>query len=199
MTQTSKLIGKLLGTIALVGATAVSTPAFAETKDFKAGSLIIPATSVFQTDCGSVSMYGLIYNVLRANEWLDADPGYGPITVYYAYNTSKTTPNRCTPTNLHSRPTMDASWEAGCDFSLSDSGGATNIVSLVNNKVASADSTITTINTNGKAGVYPTYNVSQVITAAAGVNTVRYSGGAFVIDKADADTFIGLLRGTIPA
>ena len=88
MTQTSKLIGKLLGTVALVGATALSTPAFAETKDFKAGSLIIPATSVFQTDCGSVSMYGLIYNVLRANAWLDADPGYGPIEVYYAYNTS---------------------------------------------------------------------------------------------------------------
>ncbi len=197
MTQTSKLIGTLLG-IALLGAT-VSTPAFADTKDFKAGSLIIPATSVYQTDCGAVSMYGLIYNILRANAWLDADPGYGPIEVYYAFNTTKASPNRCTPTNLHPRPTVSATWEDGCDFSLSDGTGTTNIVSLVNNKVAAADSIITTINTNGKAGVYPTYNLAQPITAAAGVNTVRYSGGAFIIDKSDADTFIGLLRGTIPA
>ena len=199
MKQTQTLIGKLLGTVVLLGATLVSTPAVADTKDFKAGSLIIPATSVYQTDCGAVSMYGLIYNILRANAWLDADPGYGPIEVYYSYNTSKSSPNRCTPTNQHTRPSVDSSWEDGCDFSLSDSAGTTNIVSLVNNKVASADSTITTIDTSGKADVYPTYNIAQVITAAAGVNTVRYSGGSFIIDKSDADTFIGLLRGTISA
>ncbi len=199
MHQTPKLIGKLVTTIALVGVTAVATPALADTKDFKAGSLIIPATSVFQTDCGAVSMYGLIYNVLRANAWLDADPGYGPIEIYYAYNTAKSSPNRCTPTNLHTSPTVSTTWEDGCDFAISDSGGTTNIVSLVNNKVATTDSTITTYDTSGKGNVYPRYALSQVITAAAGVNTVRYSGGAFVIDKSDADTFIGLLRGTIPA
>lgn len=195
-----KHISTLIGTFVLVGITAAASPAHAQaTKDFKAGSLIIPATSVYQTDCGAVSMYGLIYNILRANTWLDADPGYGPIEVYYAYNTSKLSPNRCTPTNKHGDPTVSTSWTDGCDFTLSDSLGTTNIVSLVNNKVATTDSTITTINTNGKTNVYPTYNLAQQITAASGVNTVRYSGGAFIIDKSDADTFLGLLRGSITA
>jgi type IV pilus assembly protein PilY1 len=200
MKQTSKLIGiRTFASFVLLGA--LASPASANTKDFPAGSLIIPATSVYQTDCGAVSMYGLVYNILRANAWLEADPGYGPIEIYYSYNTTKSSPNRCTPTNLHSgyAPSADASWVDGCDFSISNSAGTNNIVSLVNNKVANADSTITTINTNGKAGVYPTYNIAQPITAAAGVTTVRYSGGSFVIDASDAATFIGLLRGSIPA
>ncbi|MFN0248199.1 MAG: hypothetical protein ACKV2T_15010 [Kofleriaceae bacterium] len=195
MKQLSKLIG--IGTFALLGT--LVTPASANTKDFPAGSLIIPATSTYQTDCGSVSMYGLVYNILRANAWLDADPGYGPIEIYYSYNTTKASPNRCTPTNLHTAPSADASWVDGCDFSISDSAGATNIVSLVNNKVANADAVITTINTNGKSNVYPTYNLAQPITSAAGVTTVRYAGGSFIIDASDAATFIGLVRGSIPA
>ncbi len=194
MKQSTKLIGTLVGVVI-----ATATPALAETKEFKAGSLIIPATSVFQTDCGAVSMYGLIYNILRANEWLEADPGYGPIEIYYAYNTEKLSPNRCTPTNLHTPPDASTTWTDGCDFSISDSTGTTNVVSLVNNKVVAADGIVTTINTNGKSTVYPQYNLSQAITSAAGVNTVRYSGGAFVIDKSDADTFLGLLRGSITA
>lgn len=197
MKPSTQLIGKLIGTAVLLGG--LATPALAETKDFDAGSLIIPATSVFQTDCGAVSMYGLVYNILRANTWLENDPGYGPIEIYYSYNTTKSSPNRCTPTNLHSAPSADASWNDGCDFSISDSSGTTNVVSLINNKIVAADSNVVTINTNGKASVYPTYNVAQTITAAAGVNTVRYSGGAFIIDKTDADTFLGLLRGSITA
>lgn len=198
MKQSTRL-GMLLGTIAMVSVTTVSTPAVADTKTFKAGSLIIPASSVYQTDCGAVSMYGLIYNILRANAWLDADPGYGPIEIYYAYDTAKASPNRCTPTNLHTAPSVDAKWVDGCDFSISDGTGGTNIVSLVNNKVSAPDATITTIDTSSSSYVYPQYSLAQTITSAAGVTTVRYSGGAFIIDKSDADTFIGLLRGSIPA
>ena len=55
---------------------------------FPAGSLIIPSGASFQSDCGAVSMYGFVYNVLRANAWLQEN-GYGKIEVNYAIKENK--------------------------------------------------------------------------------------------------------------
>ena len=48
--------------------TAQTALAQSSTKLFKPGSLIIPQSAVFQTGCGSVSAYGLIYRLLLENQ-----------------------------------------------------------------------------------------------------------------------------------
>ena len=107
----------------LFGVVLLTTPAAADTS-FGAGSIIIPASAPYQTDCGAVSLYGFVYNILRANAWLEAN-GHGKIEIYYAYDELKGSPNRCTPTNLHAGPAYpgkasplhdDVLWNDGCDF-----------------------------------------------------------------------------------
>jgi hypothetical protein len=44
----------------------------AEAIAYAGGSLIVPTQASYQNAFGTVSTYGLIYNVLRANEWLAA-------------------------------------------------------------------------------------------------------------------------------
>src|SRR5262249_40122621 len=103
---------------------------------FGAGSIIIPASPVYQTDCGSVSIYGFVYNILRANAYLEANKTVlgipGKIEVYYTYKDNKSSPNRCTPTNRHNGPAYpgvsspahdDTKWNDGCDFSVFNSSG----------------------------------------------------------------------------
>ena len=104
---------------------------------FAAGSIIIPATASFQTDCGAVSMYGFVYNVLRANPWLQAN-GFGTIEMHYAIKETKGSPNRCTPTNTMTppAPSADARWNDGCDFEVFSSNPATPPVKLVTNATA---------------------------------------------------------------
>jgi hypothetical protein len=127
---------------------------------FAPGSLIIPTNAAFVDKCGSVAAYGLVYNVLRANEWLAAN-GYGTIEVYYGYKETKLSPNRCTPTNRHAGAAYPASaagelpayaanaapthnnakWNDGCDFEIVDGslGAAVPpMVKLVNKTSAAA-------------------------------------------------------------
>src|SRR5688572_18686782 len=90
------LTGLLFATIASVA------PAHADTT-FGPGSIILPASAAYQTDCGAVSVYGVVYQTLRANAWLNAN-GHGKIEVFYSIKDTKQSPNRCTPTNLHVGP-----------------------------------------------------------------------------------------------
>ncbi|MEO8843641.1 MAG: hypothetical protein ABI704_18835 [Kofleriaceae bacterium] len=168
---------------------AATAPAHANTSTaFPTGSLIIPVNSAFQDDCGSVSAYGLIYNVLRANTWLAAN-GYSAITIFYTYLDTKGSPNRCVPTSLDTAPTVSPLWNDGCDIT---NVGALQIDNTNHN---AADSTIASFVTTGKSNVYPKY-VSRVLTGAAKAN---YLGGPFVILASDAPTFRKLLDNTIQA
>ena len=61
----------VLGTLVAIGLAAGAGTAHANTSTaFPSGSLIVPPGAAFQDDCGSVSTYGLIYDVLRANPYL---------------------------------------------------------------------------------------------------------------------------------
>src|SRR2546430_1422879 len=73
--------------------------------------------------CGAVAVYGLVYDILRANAWLAAN-GSTAITVHYAYSPSKGSPNRCVPTSLDTAPTADPSWSDGCDFAIASAAKA---------------------------------------------------------------------------
>src|SRR5580692_7109070 len=85
----------------LLAATASSGHAQGTQITFPTGSLVLPTSASFQDDCGAVSVYGLIYDVLRGNAWLAAN-GYHAITVNYADSQTKNSPNRCTPTSADS-------------------------------------------------------------------------------------------------
>ncbi len=163
---------------------------------FSAGALIIPTNASYQDDCGAVSAYGLVYNVLRAEGWLVAN-GKPRITINYVVSPSKTSPNRCRPSNQFAGPTGSALWDDGCDFQLSN--GAGNIVKLVNNSSTSAasDALVNTVDTTSNPAVYPQYT-SKPLDATA--TTVGYLGGAFIIDGGvDATNFLALLDGTYAA
>ncbi|HEY1814747.1 MAG TPA: hypothetical protein VGG74_20515 [Kofleriaceae bacterium] len=155
---------------------------------FPSGSLIIPSGAPFQDNCGAVSTYGLIYDVLRANPYLTAH-GYTPITVWYTYLDTKQSPNRCVPTTLDTAPTTSAMWSDGCDIS--------NVqATLVNNAShTTADTTIVTYNNSASTTIWPRYP-SQTVSGFA---RVSYAGGPFVILASDALTFEKLLDGTIVA
>ena len=204
-----------------LGAFAIS--ARADTS-FGAGSLILPTNSTYQNDCGSVAVYGLVYNVLRANAWLKAN-GKGTIEIYYAYKESKLSPNRCTPTNLHkgaaypasatgqtpsypaqSAPThADVKWNDGCDFEVVDNATSGNpIVKLVNKSstASSNDTLISTVNTTTNSNVYPQWaskTIQHTTSTTTNVTYVRYAGGPFIINDVDAPTFLSLLDGTLIA
>ena len=189
---------------ALMIVAALATPAAAD-KTFAVGSLIIPPGAAYQSDCGAVAIYGLVYNVLRANAWLAARPLVSPggtIEVYYAFNANKSSPNRCTPTNKSTTPAPlgDPRWTDGCDFEIYNNTATP--VKLVDNN-GGADSNVVTLDTTGLAAgtnpsVYPGY-AAETVNFSTGYNKVRYLGAPFVIDSTDAATFLGLIRGTIVA
>jgi hypothetical protein len=164
---------------------------------FGSGSIIIPTGASFQDQCGAVSAYGLVYDVLRAEDWL-AKNGYQRITVHYVYRGEKASPNRCMPTSasVPPSPSGSAAWNDGCDFNVS---GA-EPVKLVNNTEASTpadDTTLTSTSSTSRSDVYPTYAAVAVTNS---VTEVGYLGGPFVIQSgSDATTFGKLLQGAITA
>ncbi len=97
---------------------------------FSQGTLIIPMQSSFQTECGTTSAYGLVWKILFENRPGGAFSG-NPVTVYWAIQGSKSSPNRCVPSNKHTMPLPNAGsiaagkigwdsgpWNDGCDFSI---------------------------------------------------------------------------------
>ncbi len=201
----------LIVSAALVG---LGAPAHAD-KTFNIGSLVIPPGAAYQSECGSVAVYGLVYDVLRANAWLEANkaalcPTHTAsqtcaIEVHYSVKMSKGSPNRCTPTNLDAGPAYplvpaplhsDPVWNDGCDFEITNP--AATPVRRVNNVAPfGVDSDIVTTATTGMTEVFPQFP-TRTITSPA-VSTVRYLGGPFVIDAIDAPVFLKLLSGTLPA
>src|SRR5262249_51660137 len=74
---------------------------------FSRGALIIPEQAFFQSPCGAVSAYGLVWKLLQSNQ-----PGHynapHPITVYVVINGAKRSPNRCVPSDRTAAPTPNA-------------------------------------------------------------------------------------------
>lgn len=202
----------------------VATTAHADTT-FAPGSLIIPATSTYQTDCGAVAMYGLVFNILRANAWLEANratacPGLPAsvscrIEVYYAYKETKASPNRCTPTDQHVGPSYTGSgtithahprWNDGCDFEVGTSNLPVPPVKAIVPATATdpnTDVAVTTIDTSSKTAVYPRWparTIQHTSSTWTDVDIARYAGGSFIIDDADAITLRKLMKpGTLIA
>jgi len=176
---------------------------------YAGGSVIIPTQSSYQDNCGVASAYGLVYNVLRANDGLAAI-GKSRITVHWAYKSTKASPNRCVPTDIQNPPVYgsytssnpppwnDAIWNDGCDFRVTSNASVP--VKLVKNStgLAADDTNITTINTTADPNVYPNYgSVTIQQTTNPKVTSVGYLGGPFVIAASDANTFLQLLSGSL--
>src|SRR6266849_7721813 len=104
----------------------------ADNATFASGSLIIPMQSNFQDSCGVTSAYGLVWQILRANQ-----PGHyfanlnRTVTVYVITNPNKTSHNRCVPSNRTPAPIPngigpsgdanhwdDPRWNDGCDMTV---------------------------------------------------------------------------------
>ncbi len=178
---------------------ALAGPAAAD-KQFNAGSLIIPPGAAFQTDCGAVAIYGLVYDVLRANAYIAARPllfPNGPIEIYYSYRDTKASPNRCAPTNLSvsPAPAADPRWLDGCDFEVYNNSATP--VKLVNNNLPALvnDTNVKTFDNISSNSVIPAY-APETIDNLSGHNKIRYLGGPLIIDSTDAATFLSILAGT---
>src|SRR5215469_390267 len=88
--------------------------AWADDVTFSGGSLIIPMQANFQDSCGVTSAYGLVWQILRANQ----AGGYFAnanhlVTVYVVINGNKTSPNRCVPSNLTPAPSPSSVGPSG--------------------------------------------------------------------------------------
>jgi len=117
-----------------LGSGALENPASADDVIFSQGSLIIPMQSNFQDACGATSAYGLVWQILFANQ-----PGHyfanlnRTVTVYVISNPNKTSLNRCVPSNRTPAPTPngvgpsgdanhwdDPRWNDGCDLTVTN-------------------------------------------------------------------------------
>lgn len=194
--------------IHLVFLTAVclALPVRAQTT-FPAGSIIIPMQASYQDACEMVSAYGLVYQALRAN----ASVGGGQkVTVHWAIRTTKSSPNRCVPTNQDSPPITSGvtpswdnpAWNDGCDFRVVNTAGVP--VTLVNNALPDPanDTNVVTkellTDPIGAALASPGYN-SRTISFAnqpTDVTSVGYMGGALIISAADAPVFLQMVSGS---
>jgi len=220
--MTAHALHRLTGAAIAVLIASAAVPAGAATT-FPAQSLIVPMQSSFQDACGMVSSYGLVYDVLRANDGWRATPKTtgrftGPITIHWVYSTAKASPNRCVPTNVDTvfngatalsplAGINDKTWNDGCDFALTNAAGGAP-ATVIDNTGATADqglgttswSTIDTTSPLGIALANPNFQAKTV--AAAGVatknkdvTTLQYAGGAFVISAPDVPGFLDLLSG----
>ncbi len=192
----------------MLAAVLVASTALADTMSFSPGALIIPEQANFQTPCGSVSAYGLVWRILQSNEAGHYNAGH-PVTVYWMVSSTKGSPNRCNPTNVSMPPApynadagwADPAWNDGCDFYITADGGQP--VTLINPSNISgswpglfADSAVPFYNNSSDA--YPHYadagTGSLKTSSQPGWNTVQYMGGAFVIDATDAQNVFNFLK-----
>ncbi|HEY1557727.1 MAG TPA: hypothetical protein VGF94_23005 [Kofleriaceae bacterium] len=194
-------------------------PGAATTMTLASGALIIPTSAAFQDECGAVSTFGLMYDILRANTWLTSN-GYTAITVHYAYNSEKYSPNRCVPTNLDTPPSPETggyqsvAWNDGCDFRLQNANAApaTQIDNTQGYDSAkdigcggtaptpanSGNCRFETYDNTSNGDAYPQYSDRSVRhTASSGTNVkdIGFLGGPFVISGTDAQMFTWLLAG----
>lgn len=167
---------------------------------FSRGSLIIPEQATFQQGCGALSAYGLVWRILQANQ-ANGPNASNPVTVYLAINDLKASPNRCVPTNRHTPPAPvdDPKWNDGCDFTITNT----------------AEQPVVQVDYSAPfppSGLYPYGDVQDFETDSGDArpyfddttlnntvnnprfSTVRYSGGAFIIDAQDAQRVIDFIR-----
>lgn len=160
------------------------------------GALIIPMQSTYQDACGIVSAYGLVYQMLAAEESIKAQKGRY-ITIHWAINPNKASPNRCVPTNLHANPSTPTAcktagppwtsascngivpyldnnntpnWNDGCDFTVTSNASVpVTMVDLsgpTKPDLATFNSIDTTVNP-GKTLSYPNYKQVTIQQAPA--------------------------------
>lgn len=185
---------KLLVSVAVL----FGSTAFADIVTFPKGSLIIPEQSSFQTPCGSLASYGLVYRLLLANQpggYFDpvTNPGRTPITVYWVVGGTKTSPNRCVPTNK-SIPPDGSAWNAigspgyndGCDFAISNS---------IEQPVTQVDYSVNPWTTGPMDGLFPITNLEMRTPSIVGKDVHRSLAGFRFI----ALTFTGPVGTTFDA
>lgn len=177
---------------ATLAALALASPgaAGAFDKTFAANSLIIPTQMEYQTDCGMVSAYGLVYTILYKNAALVA-AGKKPVTIYWVIQPRKQSHHRC-DTGTDTLPDYSKyDDDDGCDFAVqSATGQPVALLDTTNNEVAPFNVYTTTYDpTTGQ--VTRSGAQSQAIDATKKV--VKYSGGLWVIDATDRATVLGLL------
>ena len=163
-------------------AVALLAAAAGRADNFPAQSLIIPTQASYQDPCAMVSVYGLVYSVLRANDGLRANAAYAsgawqsPITVHWVYKGTKKSPNRCVPTGTYSLSAgvysygnfdvvynggsvvsgspglTDITWNDGCDLTLSNLSGPPATLVNNSNTASASDGAIVTYDTTNTIG-----------------------------------------------
>lgn len=201
----------------VLGCSALSAVAQTDIQQFARGSLIIPEQASFQTGCGVVSSYGLIWRILQSNQ----KGGYNanhPVTVYWAINAGKTSPNRCVPSNLSMPPTpntgvwSDPQWNDGCDVAIANTGEQPVVpVDYKKPQPASgvyADAVVPMLApaTMDPAAGYPVGTPAYAQTPASipsytavtlsttGFTNIQYLGGPFLFSAQDAANVLGFLQ-----
>ncbi|MCY1077206.1 PilC/PilY family type IV pilus protein [Archangium lansingense] len=138
---------------------------------FEQGSLIIPMQRAYQTQCGAVAAYGLIYRLLQQK-----------VTIYWAVEATKSSHHRCK--NLSD----DAKYLDGCDMIVAKEGGRP--VSLLKNSSGTFVDDFDTFDTQSN----PNSTGEKAFKVDDKVNRLRYMGGPFIIEAAEANKAMELLR-----
>ncbi len=196
----------LVGLFALISSTALAA---STSKLFKPGSIIIPQSAVYQTGCGSVSAYGLVYRLLLENKSGGVFGPTEPVTIYWSIDPAKKSLNRCVPSNKHTTPSTSpglytTDWNDGCDFIVGPSATLQPVVKV----------NLTVAVPTGSPAMYATGAVTNYNTTYTGVKavpgftsvtldnsnstprftTARYEGGPFIIDVSDAQRVLNFLK-----
>jgi type IV pilus assembly protein PilY1 len=173
-----------LGTLSLFGVG--SAWATNDVVQFSRGALIIPEQAVFQTPCGAISGYGLVWKILQSNS-----PGHynaaHPVTVYLVINGGKSSPNRCVTSNRTPAPTPSAAgpsgasnhwddpkWNDGCDIRINNLAEQPAVpVNYALPWPASGvypDARIPTIDTTNASYTYSSWYISSASVARPGLS-----------------------------
>jgi type IV pilus assembly protein PilY1 len=143
---------------------------------FEQGSLIIPMQRAYQSQCGTVAAYGLIYRLLQQK-----------VTVYWAVQATKKSHHRCR--NLSNDPV----YLDGCDMTVGREGGRP--VSLLKNASGTFVDDFRTFDTTrlpNSTTANPTGEAAFVVDAKQ--LRLRYMGGPFIIEAAEAHKVLELLQ-----
>ncbi|WP_434380494.1 hypothetical protein [Melittangium boletus] len=138
---------------------------------FEQGSLIIPEQMAYQSRCGAVASYGLVYRLLQQK-----------VTIYWSVEPTKTSHHRCKNTS------DDKRYIDGCDFKVEKETGQP--VSLLSNSTGKFSEDFTTFSTTGN----PNNTGEGAIKVDKKQTRLRYMGGPFIIDASEAAKAIALIK-----
>jgi type IV pilus assembly protein PilY1 len=138
---------------------------------FEQGSLIIPEQMAYQSRCGTVASYGLVYRLLQQK-----------VTVYWAVQPTKTSHHRCKNTS------DDKRYIDGCDFAVEKETGRP--VSLLKNSAGTFSDDFMTFSTLGN----PNSTGEADMKVDNKRTRLRYMGGPFIVDATEAARAVELIR-----